>query len=1198
MKTLVAPGPRWQILTAGWAILVLAAVTLFTSCGVLQRIKQSRSQTDTRETAVETGAEETPSGIQYSALSSSDIAGQFPYALTYDKKSKTLFYTDILNNVICRRTADGSIALLNQSARLGLSTPLALDHVSSAMLVIADTGNKRICGLTFDGNASELIKTNGRVTGIVVVRGDAIYYSNYDACTVMKTTAQGEQTVVVGTGSAGYSGDGGPGTEASLNGPYGLAHYGDRQYLADSLNHRIRVLNLKSGIVQTFAGNGTRGTSIPSSPVNGLDVALNEPRGVSVDEEGNVYVSNTFGNSILCFDPDGQLLVEMVKEEWSENDQPACAVAVDNHLVYTDLTTPGIRWVTTAKAVPEPVKKAKPKPEEKPKEETPPTPEGTTETKPAQAEKPEQEAKPTAQAPQEPQTQKPAEKPAPPKPEPPRPTGPKVTRAYVTGPNRILGEPSVSYTLCTDLAIGTEAAGIVCEVKWNPEHFELISVVPHQGPIPNSRRTHFSQEEDRITFTVHARAGTPPLSGAVSLADLLFKCVWTTDSPVLSKIEVAKPSILAADGTESSGESRVFSVTNFLYGDANHDNKVDMVDVVLLLKDVKPRSDPGSWDIQIAGDVDLDSVLTIADAFATSRRAADPSWELPTLPPRNKAKWSYDDSLFQDALSGELTDWGEIDRRKNLRSSWEKKLAEEGAVLFVDPVDPVTSNDQEILLDLLADLPKGKSLGAFEAALLFDPARVEVEEVLLDEQGPMSIVGTANIGDNRIHLGGICRSPLNATETTVKLATLLVRIDTPGSEPNWDSILRPVARELIDYSGSVMLGFGVPTRIRGYLPGDVNQDGKADSVDVLILLESIVGKNKTGLRSTDAADMDDDGTHTIRDAILLFRSAKGEALFDLTKPEWKRIAAEHAVRALFERKTEDTGLLPPMVDLIPEKAQVKSITQVAQTHGILGLDGPPTTGESGHFLGTLLYQPCPNTSLGGYLQVLQCDPPLTIESVMPAPAMESINQPLVYSVSSDRRRLLISQILNLDDSSDSKPVNLAAILFKMDLTPSASPTSSRIDLSSLGLVDRFGKPVDVICPSHTVSNFLPGDVNGDGSVERLDEVLLMRVVAGEVGTDSLKNPDAADLNLDGEVDFSDVVLLEQATLGEPGGDVVRRARRRSAILDEIEKEQGVRRIGRGIKKRASTPSDSPPILTGRQKIRRRCQKFPLPEGCY
>jgi streptogramin lyase len=66
-------------------------------------------------------------------------------------------------------------------------------------------------------------------------------------------------STVAGTGSAGYSGDGGPGTKAKLNQPHSIAFDGDDNlYIADIGNHRIRRVSAKTGVIESIAGNGER----------------------------------------------------------------------------------------------------------------------------------------------------------------------------------------------------------------------------------------------------------------------------------------------------------------------------------------------------------------------------------------------------------------------------------------------------------------------------------------------------------------------------------------------------------------------------------------------------------------------------------------------------------------------------------------------------------------------------------------------------------------------------------------------------------------------------------------------------------------------------------------------------------------------------------------------------------------------------
>jgi sugar lactone lactonase YvrE len=99
-------------------------------------------------------------------------------------------------------------------------------------------------------------------------------------------------TTVAGRGTVGFSGDGGPATEASLGNPHGVAV--DRQgniLIADTTNHRVRHVASGSGVITTIAGNGSEGYGGDGGPA--VDASLDEPAGVSVDEAGNVFIADT-----------------------------------------------------------------------------------------------------------------------------------------------------------------------------------------------------------------------------------------------------------------------------------------------------------------------------------------------------------------------------------------------------------------------------------------------------------------------------------------------------------------------------------------------------------------------------------------------------------------------------------------------------------------------------------------------------------------------------------------------------------------------------------------------------------------------------------------------------------------------------------------------------------------------------------------
>lgn len=113
---------------------------------------------------------------------------------------------------------------------------------------------------------------------------------------VRRVDASGTITTVAGTGTADFGGDGGPGTSAALQRPHGVAVDGvGNIYIADTSNNRVRRVD-PSGTITTVAGTGTAGYSGDGGPAE--SALFRDPRGLAVDTLGHLYVADTENDRI------------------------------------------------------------------------------------------------------------------------------------------------------------------------------------------------------------------------------------------------------------------------------------------------------------------------------------------------------------------------------------------------------------------------------------------------------------------------------------------------------------------------------------------------------------------------------------------------------------------------------------------------------------------------------------------------------------------------------------------------------------------------------------------------------------------------------------------------------------------------------------------------------------------------------------
>ena len=123
--------------------------------------------------------------------------------------------------------------------------------------------------------------------------------------------------------SKGFSGDGGPATEAKLNTPISISLTPDEKtmLISDISNSRIRSVDLESGIIRTVAGNGKRGKPTDNKPA--IAQPLIGPRAAIMDNSGNLFILERNGNALRVVRPDGNIYTLAGNGKKGEQDGPA-----------------------------------------------------------------------------------------------------------------------------------------------------------------------------------------------------------------------------------------------------------------------------------------------------------------------------------------------------------------------------------------------------------------------------------------------------------------------------------------------------------------------------------------------------------------------------------------------------------------------------------------------------------------------------------------------------------------------------------------------------------------------------------------------------------------------------------------------------------------------------------------------------------
>jgi trimeric autotransporter adhesin len=207
-------------------------------------------------------------------------------------------------------SGDGGAAT---SAELTWPEGVAVDTAGN--IYIADCGNNRIRKVTASTGIISTVAGNGTrgysgdggaatsaklycPYGMAVDTSGNIYIADTYNSVIRKVTAStGDISTVAGTGTAGYSGDGGAATSAELNGPVAVAmDAAGNIYIADISNERIRKVTASTGDISTVAGTGAAGYSGDGGAATSAKIY--NPYGVAVDTANNIYIADKFNNRV------------------------------------------------------------------------------------------------------------------------------------------------------------------------------------------------------------------------------------------------------------------------------------------------------------------------------------------------------------------------------------------------------------------------------------------------------------------------------------------------------------------------------------------------------------------------------------------------------------------------------------------------------------------------------------------------------------------------------------------------------------------------------------------------------------------------------------------------------------------------------------------------------------------------------------
>lgn len=324
---MTATGARSEL----WPAVVLAASLL--GCGAEPEVACTPAQ-DRICTLIGTG----DAGLAHEGLPPLETELYLPQDVTAAEDG-ALYVLD-WNNHRVRVLANGAVHTLIGTGSLGdapdgpaletsLNHPTHIAVEADGDLIVSAWHNSKvlrydtkkrsvrsICGTgarSFNGDGKNGLETLLDLpVATVILKDGSILISDQANQRIRRLAPDGIVTTVVGVGTAGYSGDGGPAELAEINLPVSqsaapagriAAGADGALYLADTVNHVVRKVDAE-GIITTLAGTGTAGNGTSSDPGK---AKLDTPTDIAADDEGNVYIADTMNSCVRRVTSDDKL---------------------------------------------------------------------------------------------------------------------------------------------------------------------------------------------------------------------------------------------------------------------------------------------------------------------------------------------------------------------------------------------------------------------------------------------------------------------------------------------------------------------------------------------------------------------------------------------------------------------------------------------------------------------------------------------------------------------------------------------------------------------------------------------------------------------------------------------------------------------------------------------------------------------------